>query len=164
MVSVPMAGCPIVWSARRRNYRRSSWVRIPDQSRCGTGTCIEWLDRAREESPRKPSLVSNLRLWDIKAKALGVPVYELVGGPTRTRQRVYWSHCGSSRAGNWEIIGVPPLRTWNDVTALGKEVVERGFTALKTNIIYPGEQSHAPIDQDLAEAKELRMARSPTPC
>jgi len=28
-------------------------------------------------------------LWDIKGKALGVPVYELLGGPTRTRIRVY---------------------------------------------------------------------------
>ena len=80
-----------------------------------------------------------LALWDIKAKALDVPVYELFGGPLRTRQRVYWSHCGSSRATNFEIIGVPPLNTWKDITALGKEVMERGFTALKTNIIYPGE-------------------------
>src|SRR4051794_23466202 len=28
-------------------------------------------------------------LWDIKGKALGVPVYELLGGPTRDRVRVY---------------------------------------------------------------------------
>src|ERR1700736_2312462 len=28
-------------------------------------------------------------LWDIKGKALGVPVYELLGGPTRGRIRVY---------------------------------------------------------------------------
>ena len=28
-------------------------------------------------------------LWDIKGKALGVPVYELFGGPTRDRVRVY---------------------------------------------------------------------------
>jgi galactonate dehydratase len=28
-------------------------------------------------------------LWDIKGKALGVPVYELLGGPTRARARVY---------------------------------------------------------------------------
>src|SRR5262249_30914545 len=28
-------------------------------------------------------------LWDIKGKALGVPVYELLGGPTRTKVRVY---------------------------------------------------------------------------
>ena len=28
-------------------------------------------------------------LWDIKGKALGVPVYELLGGPTRDRVRIY---------------------------------------------------------------------------
>jgi galactonate dehydratase len=28
-------------------------------------------------------------LWDIKGKALGVPVYELLGGPTRNRCRIY---------------------------------------------------------------------------
>ena len=33
-------------------------------------------------------------LWDIKGKALGVPVYELLGGPTRNRVRVY-SHAGT---------------------------------------------------------------------
>ncbi|MBB5077992.1 galactonate dehydratase [Nonomuraea endophytica] len=32
-------------------------------------------------------------LWDIKGKALGVPVYELLGGPVRDRVRVYtWTH------------------------------------------------------------------------
>src|SRR5205085_12570986 len=33
-------------------------------------------------------------LWDIKGKALGVPVYELLGGPTRDRVRVY-AHAGA---------------------------------------------------------------------
>jgi galactonate dehydratase len=33
-------------------------------------------------------------LWDIKGKALGVPVYELLGGPTRDRIRVY-AHAGT---------------------------------------------------------------------
>lgn len=33
-------------------------------------------------------------LWDIKGKALGVPVYELLGGPTRNRVRVY-AHAGT---------------------------------------------------------------------
>ncbi len=33
-------------------------------------------------------------LWDIKGKALGVPVYELLGGPTRNRVRVY-AHSGT---------------------------------------------------------------------
>jgi galactonate dehydratase len=31
----------------------------------------------------------DIALWDIKGKALGVPVYELLGGPTRQRVRVY---------------------------------------------------------------------------
>ena len=36
----------------------------------------------------------DMALWDIKGKALGVPVYELLGGPTRTRVRVY-AHAGT---------------------------------------------------------------------
>ena len=78
-------------------------------------------------------------LIDIKAKALGVSVVELFGGPTRDSVRVYWSHCGTSRARNYELIGVPPLRTMEDIADLGREVVNRSFTALKTNIVFPGE-------------------------
>ncbi len=36
-------------------------------------------------------------LWDIKGKALGIPVYEFFGGPTRNRVRVY-AHAGSPDA------------------------------------------------------------------
>lgn len=50
-------------------------------------------------------------LWDIKGKALGVPVYELLGGPTRDRVRVY-AHA----------------RTPASI----KEAMARGFTAFKT--------------------------------
>jgi galactonate dehydratase len=50
-------------------------------------------------------------LWDIKGKALGVPVYELLGGPTRDRVRVY-SHA----------------RTPEKI----KEDIEKGFRAFKT--------------------------------
>jgi L-alanine-DL-glutamate epimerase-like enolase superfamily enzyme len=78
-------------------------------------------------------------LWDIKAKALGVPVYELFGGPTRDSVRLYWSHCGTTRARYADLIGAPPLRSIEDVTRLGQEVVRRGFTALKTNIVIPGD-------------------------
>ncbi|MBV9580006.1 MAG: mandelate racemase/muconate lactonizing enzyme family protein, partial [Chloroflexi bacterium] len=80
-----------------------------------------------------------LALWDIKAKALGVPVYELFGGPMRDRVQLYWSHCGTTRARHGDKLGLPPLRTYDDVVALGREVVERGFHALKTNIVIPGE-------------------------
>jgi L-alanine-DL-glutamate epimerase-like enolase superfamily enzyme len=80
-----------------------------------------------------------LALWDIKARALGVPVYELFGGPLRDRMRLYWSHCGTTRARLGHVLGTPPLRSYDDITALGKEVVARGFTALKTNMVIPGD-------------------------
>ena len=76
---------------------------------------------------------------DIKAKALGISVTELFGGPTRESVRVYWSHCGTSRARAADLLGVPRLRTMEDIADLGREVVQRGFTALKTNIVMPGE-------------------------
>lgn len=80
-----------------------------------------------------------LAMLDIKAKAANMSVVELFGGPTRDATRVYWSHCGNVRIRMNEQLGVPPLRTWDDITALGKEVVERGYTALKSNILMPGE-------------------------
>ncbi len=80
-----------------------------------------------------------LALIDIKARALGISVVELFGGPTRERVRVYWSHCGTSRARNSDLLNTPPLRTMDDIAALGREVVERGYTALKTNIVIPGD-------------------------
>ena len=80
-----------------------------------------------------------LALWDIKAKSLGVPVYELFGGPMRDRMRLYWSHCGTTRARMGQFLGTPPLKTYDDIAALGREVVTRGFTALKTNMVIPGD-------------------------
>ena len=80
-----------------------------------------------------------LALIDIKAKALGISVVELFGGPTRDSVRVYWSHCGSSRARYPDILGTPPIRTMDDIADLGREVVGRGYTALKTNIVLPGD-------------------------
>src|SRR5262245_20062111 len=53
----------------------------------------------------------DLALWDIKGKALGVPVYELLGGPTRNRVRVY-AHARTPEA--------------------VKAALARGFTAFKT--------------------------------
>ncbi|MES3517187.1 MAG: galactonate dehydratase [Natronomonas sp.] len=57
-------------------------------------------------------------LWDIKGKQFGVPVYELLGGPTRDRIRVYqW--IGGDRP---EAVG-----------AAAAEAVDNGFRALKMN-------------------------------
>lgn len=77
-------------------------------------------------------------LLDVKARALGVPVYELLGGPLRDRIRLYWSHCGTYRLQWSEEMHIPPLRTLQDCVNAGKEVVGRGFTALKTNVFVLG--------------------------
>jgi galactonate dehydratase len=73
-------------------------------------------------------------LLDVKAKALGVPVYELLGGPVRDDIRVYWSHCGTYRISAPEVHGCEPLQSLDDCKAMGAEVREKGFTGLKTNI------------------------------
>ena len=80
-----------------------------------------------------------LALIDIKAKALGISAVELFGGPTRDTVRLYWSHCGTTRATHSELLGTPPIRTMADIADLGREVVRRGYTALKTNIVVPGD-------------------------
>ena len=78
-------------------------------------------------------------LVDIKAKALGVPVYEMLGGPVRDRLQLYWSHCGTYRARHADRIrewaGVDPVRSLDDIVALGEEVRRKGFKGLKTNLI-----------------------------
>jgi galactonate dehydratase len=57
-------------------------------------------------------------LWDIKGKALGVPVHDLLGGRVRDRIKVY----------SW-IGGDRPAET----AAQAKTAVERGFSAIKMN-------------------------------
>jgi galactonate dehydratase len=77
-----------------------------------------------------------MALWDIKGKALGVPVYSLFGGPVRKTVPVYWSHCGSYRMQAGEKLGVKPVRTLDDIAELGAEVKARGFKGLKTNCFH----------------------------
>lgn len=57
-------------------------------------------------------------LWDIKGKALGVPVSELLGGNVRDHIRVY-SWVGGDRP--------------SETAAAAKVAVDRGFTAIKMN-------------------------------
>ncbi len=76
-------------------------------------------------------------LVDIKAKALGIPVYELLGGPIRDRIPLYWSHCGYTRV-RWpdrvqEWTGGSPIRNRADIAAHAKEVAAAGYKGLKTN-------------------------------
>ncbi|MGN6672180.1 MAG: galactonate dehydratase [Thermomicrobiales bacterium] len=87
-------------------------------------------------------------LWDIKGKALGVPVYELLGGPTRQRVRVY-THCG----------GPTPEAAAEHARAL----VAQGFTALKfgTGRIGPGVDERTMIRRTAAMFEAVRAAVGP---
>lgn len=72
-------------------------------------------------------------LLDAKAKILGVPCAQLLGGRIRDRVPVYWSHCGT-----WRMSRKPWYEGHIDhidgVKALGREVRDSGFKALKTNV------------------------------
>lgn len=57
-------------------------------------------------------------LWDLTGKAVGLPVYRLLGGPLRDRIRVYR--------------GVGSSGDLDEVVANAKALVNQGFTALKT--------------------------------
>lgn len=80
-------------------------------------------------------------LWDIKGKALGVPVYELLGGPTRQRVRVY-AHARTPQA--------------------VKAALAKGFTAFKTGVAKrrPARYVETPAEVRYAaeEFGELRKA------
>ncbi|HEV2126529.1 MAG TPA: mandelate racemase/muconate lactonizing enzyme family protein, partial [Chloroflexota bacterium] len=68
----------------------------------------------------------DIALWDLAGKALGQPIYTLLGGPYRTRVPCYHS-------------GVPG-NTIEERVAEAQRIVERGFTAMKTSL------GRAPLD------------------
>ena len=74
-------------------------------------------------------------LLDVTGKAYGVPVYALFGGPLREQIPVYWSHFGTYRVRSAALMGVPPLKTYDDLARHAQEVQRLGFKALKTNIM-----------------------------
>ncbi len=80
-------------------------------------------------------------LWDIKGKALGVPVYELLGGPTRDKVRVY------GRANDPDDI---------------KEGIKKGFTVFKTGPkklnAYKPLSSKGEVERSAEQFGELREA------
>ena len=64
----------------------------------------------------------DIALHDLKGKALGVPVYELLGGKFRDKVRVY-ADCQ-----------VEPGMNFDEIQQVVDHVLERGFTALKIDV------------------------------
>jgi len=93
-----------------------------------------------------------LALWDIVGKQLGVPVYNLLGGPCRDRIRVY--------ANGW----YGGAKTPDDYAEKAHAVVQRGFTAMKFDP-FPGPWrthiSRRAEQQAVATVKAVRDAVGP---
>jgi galactonate dehydratase len=87
-------------------------------------------------------------LWDIKGKALGVPVHELLGGKLRDTIKVY-SWIGGDRPA--------------EVAAGAREMVARGFLALKMNGTEELQMvdSHDKIDAAVERVAMVREAVGP---
>jgi L-alanine-DL-glutamate epimerase-like enolase superfamily enzyme len=95
---------------------------------------------------------------DVAAKAAGVPVAALFGGPIREALPLYWSHCGSFRAreGDYfeQVLGCPRLATLDDMKRLGEEAVARGFRAAKTNPILFGASGATLLDPGFTPGRD----------
>ena len=86
----------------------------------------------------------DLALWDLRGKALGVPVYKLLGGPIRDKIRVY--------ANGWYTTpGTPELNAEE-----AKRVVAMGYTAMK--FAPYGHDSYYTITAEEAQLSEDRGA------
>ena len=106
--------------------------------------------------PRAAGAVLNACL-DIKGKAAGLPVYELLGGAIRDRIPVYWSHVGLFRANHahlydGKIIDKPAVRSLDDLQDAVREARDAGYRSIKSNIIRFGGKGRGGHLQGLSQA------------
>ena len=83
----------------------------------------------------------DLALWDLKGKLLGAPVYELLGGPTRDKNRAYASMLGYS---------IEP----EAAARMTRQVVADGYTATKWFF------RHDPTEGEEGKRKNLELIRT----
>lgn len=86
----------------------------------------------------------DIALWDLKGKALGQPVYRLLGGPVRDRIRVY--------ANGWYTNPGTPEQNAQEA----RRVVEMDYTALKFDPF--GQSNYYTISPQEARLAEERVA------
>jgi galactonate dehydratase len=124
-------GSPGVTAVIERFTNRVIGARVGDHERIYTELYCLTRPAARGVVAEALGAIENA-LLDAKARLLGVPCYELLGGKVRDRIRLYWSHCATWRI-HHPTYYTPPITDLEGVKAMGAEVRERGFTALKTN-------------------------------
>jgi galactonate dehydratase len=99
-------------------------------------------------------------LWDIKGKALGVPVYELLGGKLRDKVRAYANAWAFQEA----IDRMTAQDTPETVAENAQKMVAKGFTAMKWDPFRNGGQVILKQEEEYAVAcvKAVREAVGPS--
>src|SRR5437762_1964419 len=91
-------------------------------------------------------------LWDIKGKALGVPVYELLGGPTRARARAY-AHAGTvERIKQRKAEGFTAFKTAPFKERPARIVENKAATILQPDLCHAGGLTECRLIAGMAEA------------
>ena len=94
-------------------------------------------------------------LWDIKSRALGVPVYELLGGRMRDDLRCYASQMQFGWHGEAARLGHP-----DDYARAAREAVADGYDAVKVDPIMLDEDGNTVADRTkIFTPKEMRLFR-----
>ena len=87
-----------------------------------------------------------LALWDIAGKRLGAPVHALLGGPCRNRLRVY--------ANGWA-----RSRSHEELAERAREMVARGFTAMKFDPVPGPWRTYISKEQEREAIERVRVVR-----
>lgn len=86
-------------------------------------------------------------MWDILGKVAGQPVYKLLGGPVRSKIRVYANGWGG---GGWDSA---------DLADRASQIVESGFTALKFDPIPGPWRTFVSKDVEMQAVENVRAVR-----
>lgn len=86
----------------------------------------------------------DIALWDLKGKALGVPIYKLLGGRARDKVRMYASSMRRDM-------------TPAEEAKRAASFVDAGYSAYKLHSAVPGAIDH-PADQTIDTVREVRAA------
>jgi galactonate dehydratase len=97
----------------------------------------------------------DIALWDIKGKALNVPVYELLGGKTRDKVRAYASQIQFG----WDK-NTTPLSGVEKYALAAKKAIAEGYTAIKVDPLQRDENGNKNFRNDgLLTHDKLKLCR-----
>lgn len=95
-------------------------------------------------------------LWDIKGKALGLPVYQLLGGKVNDKLRTYASQLQFDWDENFAALVQP-----EDYARAAEKAVAEGYDAVKVDPIMYDDKGETHFDRTkLITPKEMRLYRS----